>query len=173
MEGNAVFDTYRELYFEGGVSSMYAWDLDQGFAAVVLIKKTADASRKGAPMKGVWDSIHVVEVQDVAGGKGSYSLTSTVLISLKTKAKETGSLELGGSLTRQASAEYPHDRNNSHVKNIGRMIEDLENKLRNHINLIYFGRTLDITKELRSVASLAVERERREFSDKIHSGIGK
>ena len=29
IEGNAVFDTYRELYFEGGVSSMYAWDLDQ------------------------------------------------------------------------------------------------------------------------------------------------
>lgn len=43
---------------------MYAWDLDAGFASVVLIKKTADASRKGAPMKGVWDSIHVVEVQE-------------------------------------------------------------------------------------------------------------
>lgn len=43
---------------------------------MVLIKKTADASRKGAPMKGVWDSIHVVEVQE-AGKNGIYSLTST------------------------------------------------------------------------------------------------
>ncbi len=51
VEGNNVFDVYRELYYEGGVSSMYAWDLDAGFAAVVLFKKTADASRKGAPMK--------------------------------------------------------------------------------------------------------------------------
>lgn len=82
-------------------------------------------------------------------------------------------MELAGSLTRQAAAEYPHDANNTHVKNIGRMIEDLENKLRNHINLIYFGKTKDIVNTLRSVASLAVERERREFSDKIHSGIGK
>lgn len=71
-----MFDVYRDMYFDGGVSSMYAWDLDAGFAAVVLIKKTADASRKGAPMKGVWDSIHVVEVQE--GGKtGTYNLTST------------------------------------------------------------------------------------------------
>merc|ERR1711991_278866 len=103
IEGNTVFDTYRELYYEGGVSSMYAWDLDQGFAAVVLVKKTADASRKGAPMKGVWDSIHVVEVQE-QGKQGVYNLTSTVMLSIKTKAKETGTMELSGSLTRQVAA---------------------------------------------------------------------
>lgn len=27
-----AFDQYREMYFEGGVSSVYLWDLDQGFA---------------------------------------------------------------------------------------------------------------------------------------------
>ena len=26
-------------YFEGGVSSVYLWDLDRGFAGVILIKK--------------------------------------------------------------------------------------------------------------------------------------
>jgi F-actin capping protein, beta subunit len=26
-------------YFEGGVSSVYLWDLDDGFAGVVLLKK--------------------------------------------------------------------------------------------------------------------------------------
>lgn len=39
IQANSAFDTYRELYFEGGVSSAYLWDLDQGFAGVVLIKK--------------------------------------------------------------------------------------------------------------------------------------
>jgi len=172
VEGNTVFDTYRELYFEGGVSSMYAWDLDAGFAAVVLIKKTADASSKGAPMKGVWDSIHVVEVQE-AGKNGVYSLTSTVMLSIRTKAKDTGSMALAGSLTRQANGEFPVDQHNTHIKNIGRMIEDLENKLRSHINLIYFGKTKDIVNTLRSVASLAVEKERRQFADKVHEGLGK
>ena len=27
-------------YYEGGVSSVYFWDLDEGFAGVVLLKKS-------------------------------------------------------------------------------------------------------------------------------------
>jgi len=30
------------MYFEGGVSSVYLWDLDQGFAGVILIKKAGN-----------------------------------------------------------------------------------------------------------------------------------
>ena len=47
-------------YFEGGVSSVYLWDLDHGFAGVILIKKAGDGSKK---IRGCWDSIHVIEVQ--------------------------------------------------------------------------------------------------------------
>ena len=47
-------------YFDGGVSSVYLWDLDYGFAGVIIIKKAGDGSQK---IKGCWDSIHVVEVQ--------------------------------------------------------------------------------------------------------------
>ena len=37
---NDAFDVYRDLYFEGGVSSVYLWDLEsEGFAGVVLLKK--------------------------------------------------------------------------------------------------------------------------------------
>lgn len=50
---------YDSRYFEGGVSSVYLWDLDHGFAGVLLIKKAGDGSNK---IKGCWDSIHVVEV---------------------------------------------------------------------------------------------------------------
>lgn len=54
-------------YFEGGVSSVYLWDLDHGFAGVILIKKAGDGSKK---IKGCWDSIHVVEVQVRIGPGG-------------------------------------------------------------------------------------------------------
>jgi capping protein beta len=60
VDANQAFDQYREMYFEGGVSSVYLWDLDHGFAGVILIKKAGDGSKK---IKGCWDSIHVVEVQ--------------------------------------------------------------------------------------------------------------
>ena len=39
VKANRVFDSYRQLYYEGGVSSVYMWDLDDGFAACFLIKK--------------------------------------------------------------------------------------------------------------------------------------
>jgi capping protein beta len=50
-QANAAFDTYRELYFEGGVSSAYLWDLDHGFAGVILIKKSRFL---GLPTPFIW-----------------------------------------------------------------------------------------------------------------------
>ena len=44
VQANEAFDTYREMYFEGGISSVYLWDLEKGFAAVILIKKGAAAA---------------------------------------------------------------------------------------------------------------------------------
>jgi len=60
IQANNAFAEYKTLYFEGGVSSVYLWDLDHGFAGCVLIKKVGDGSDT---IKGCWDSIHVVEVQ--------------------------------------------------------------------------------------------------------------
>lgn len=70
VDANQAFDQYREMYFEGGVSSVYLWDLDHGFAGVILIKKAGDGSKK---IKGCWDSIHVVEVQVRLPSIGSVS----------------------------------------------------------------------------------------------------
>ena len=39
VAANEAFDVYRRLYYEGGVGSTYLWDLDDGFAGVVLLKK--------------------------------------------------------------------------------------------------------------------------------------
>lgn len=55
----SVFSLCLYSYFESGVCSVYLWDLDHGFAGVVLIKKAGDTEK----IKGCWDSIHVVEVQ--------------------------------------------------------------------------------------------------------------
>jgi capping protein beta len=38
VDANHAFDQYREMYFEGGVSSVYLWDLEinHGFAGIVM-----------------------------------------------------------------------------------------------------------------------------------------
>lgn len=99
VEANAAFDQYRQMYFEGGVSSVYLWDLDHGFAGVILIKRAGDGARN---IKGCWDSIHVIEVQEKTTGRSAhYKLTSTVMLWLQTSRPGSGTMNLGGSLTRQ------------------------------------------------------------------------
>ena len=54
-------------------------------------------------MKGTWDSIHVVEVQE--GKKTAhYKLTSTVMLSIETETEATGTVTLSGNLTRQVDS---------------------------------------------------------------------
>ncbi|KAL5013641.1 hypothetical protein ScPMuIL_007911 [Solemya velum] len=152
IEANSAFDQYREMYFEGGVSSAYLWDLDHGFAGVILIKKAGDGSRK---IKGCWDSIHVIEVQEKSSGKSAhYKLTSTAMLWLQTTKEGSGTMNLGGSLTRQVEHDSTVNDSSPHIVNIGKMVEDMENKIRNTLNEIYFGKTRDILNSLRSVVPL-------------------
>jgi len=171
ITGNEVFDIYRDLYYEGGVSSVYCWDLDGGFAACILIKKTQDQSKKGQPMKGTWDSIHVVEVHD-KGKSAHYKLTSTVMLGIETETNTTGSVNLAGSLTRQDEKDFPVDSANPHVSNIGRMVEDMEIKLRVTLEQIYFGKTKDIANELRSYNSAKEMSSRMALQKEIGNTIG-
>lgn len=171
VEANAAFDQYRDMYFEGGVSSVYLWDLDQGFAGVILIKKTGDGSKK---IKGCWDSIHVVEVQEKSGGRNAqYKLTSTAMLWLQTDKVTSGTMNLGGSLTRQAESESPVNEANPHIANIGRMVEDMENKIRNTLNEIYFGKTKDIVNALRSVTPLPDQKQQAALRNDLAQAIKK
>lgn len=46
-----------------------------------------------------------------------------------------------------------------HIANIGRMVEEMENKIRNTLNEIYFGKTKDIVNGLRSIQPLANQQQ--------------
>nr|CAD7193782.1 unnamed protein product [Timema douglasi] len=157
IDANLAFDQYREMYFEGGVSSVYLWDLDHGFAGVILIKKAGDGSKK---IKGCWDSIHVVEVQEKTSGRSAhYKLTSTAMLWLQTNKVGSGTMNLGGSLTRQTESDASVSDASPHIANIGRLVEDMENMIRNTLNEIYFGKTKDIVNGLRSVQPLSDQRQ--------------
>ncbi|KAI3633228.1 hypothetical protein MIR68_008766 [Amoeboaphelidium protococcarum] len=181
VAANEAFDTYRDLYFEGGVSSVYMWDLDDGFAAVVLIKKSADGGKK---VKGSWDSIHVVEVHETKKTNAHYKLTSTVMLYMLTNKPQTGDVNLSGSMTRQVESDLPlelvssgpsgreKDNHASHIANIGRLIEDMEFKMRHSLQDIYFGKTKDIVNDLRSVVPLSekskVDNVQKELAAKLN-----
>ncbi|SNX86593.1 probable CAP2 - F-actin capping protein, beta subunit [Melanopsichium pennsylvanicum] len=158
------------------------------FAGVVLLKKTIGSeSRNG--ISGSWDSIHVFEATERPSGtskssstvvSASYKLTSTVMLSLirrdegteeltdlKPSATKVGTVEIAGSLTRQSEADYALPDFVSHVSNVGRMIEDMEAKMRNQLQEVYFGKTRDVVSHLRSTQSLEKERRARDLQKEL------
>lgn len=166
VEANTAFDVYRSMYYEGGIGSVYLWDLDDGFAGVVLLKKESGRGEEAAG----WDSIHVIEVDE--RGKTSksahYKLTSTVILHLGRDNDTIGTLSLAGSLTRQVESDLVVEsvanqgKDGGHVCNIGRLVEDMEGKMRNQLQEVYFGKAKDVVGDLRSVASLGqVEKDRK------------
>ncbi|ERS99845.1 F-actin-capping protein subunit beta [Sporothrix schenckii ATCC 58251] len=166
IQANEAFDVYRDMYYEGGVSSVYFWNLDDGFAGVVLMKKASSPSSSSS--SGMWDSIHVFEAID-RGRTTNYRLTSTVILSLETG---DGHLDLSGNMTRQLEQDLPVSNGDaSHIANIGRLVEDMESKMRNQLQEVYFGKAKDVVGDLRSVGSLSEGQRDRETHREMISGV--
>jgi capping protein beta len=165
-----AFNIYRDLYFEGGVSSVYLWDTDDAFAGVVVVKKTQDQTKSGNPMKGLWDSIHVFNVEE-KGGSADYQLTSTIMLSIETNEEKTGMINLSGSLTRQESRDaQPVTKEKTHLMNVGSFIEDLENKMRASLDTIYFSKTKDIVNDLRIALGVQATQKIKENQGLVAKG---
>lgn len=54
------------------------------------------------------------------------------------------------------------DEPSAHIANVGRMVEEMELKMRNLLQEVYFGKTKDIVNDLRSIGSI---REGRRQAD--------
>ncbi|GAA5866249.1 hypothetical protein JCM8547_007216 [Rhodosporidiobolus lusitaniae] len=180
---NDAFDVYRDLYYEGGVSSVYLWDVDDGFAGVVLIKKTSE----GGGATSSWDSVHVFESSE-RGRSASYKLTSTVMLYMtkpllpgqqqqqqkeEEGKKSEGEVQLGGSMTRQHELTSPLDPSStsslhqSHIVNVGKLVEDMEFKMRNLLGEVYFSKTKDIISTLRSPAGFGEQAKQRALQGEL------
>mmetsp|Transcript_23983 Transcript_23983/g.73990 ORF Transcript_23983/g.73990 Transcript_23983/m.73990 type:complete len:281 (-) Transcript_23983:1-843(-) len=148
VEANALFDAYRELYFEGGTSSVYLWDLDDGFAGCFLIKKTVAGHQFVS--EGAWDSIHVVEVAE-GGPRATYKLTTTVMLAMDVHKAEVGDTNLSGSLTRTAEKTVAVDADHPHLANVGSMIEDMETDIRTYLDSLYIQKTREVVSSIRKL----------------------
>lgn len=95
----------------------------------MLLKKGTPSSARAAA-SGAWDSIHVLEVTE-RGRAAKYKLTSTVILSLGSANEALGELDLSGNMTRQVEADMSVESDETHVVNVGKMVEDMELKMRN------------------------------------------
>lgn len=157
-KANVVFDAYRSLYYEGGVSSVYLWDLSADgsgkpgspFAGCFIIKKEIIEPQRRVS-QGCWDSIHIIEVNPIAGSKkAKYKLTTSVMLTMSTEKGQAGSVNLSGSLTRQGKEQtLDVATEDSHVINMGMLIEEMEIDVRNQLDGIYIQKTREVVNSLR------------------------
>lgn len=173
VEANQLFDAYRELYFEGGTSSVYMWDLDAegSFAGCFLIKKSVAGHEYVS--EGGWDSIHVVEVSESNSGgstAATYKLTTTVIISMDVHKFQVGDSNLSGSLTRVSQKNAPVDPDHTHVANIGSMIEDMETDIRTYLDSLYIQKTREIVSSIRKLY-LAGPQQAQPFTMNLNAAV--
>lgn len=152
---NALFDTYRKLYFEGGYSSSYFFDTDENdqdaFGACFLIHKDVEEAK--SLKKGWWDSIHVFEATKDKDNYYTYKLTTTVMISMVIMDDKVGNVDLSGLRTQQDSKRLKVDADSPHIANMGKMLEDMELRIRNAIEGIYIQKTREVVNGMRSASN--------------------
>lgn len=95
------------------------------------------AATPSGKSEGGWDSIHVFEAIDRAR-TSHYKLTSTVILRLSTASESLGGMDLSGNMTRQIEQDMPVQDDTSHIVNVGKLVEDMELKMRNLLRMSYF-----------------------------------
>lgn len=158
---NEVFDAYKTNYYEGGVSSVYLWELEDGFAGAFLIRRELGSDPK-MPCKGIWDSVHVVEMREPPpnSNMAHYKLTSSVMLHMQSVEHDAGAeTELASHITRQAESK-PDIRKKAgedfHLLQIGHMIEEMEISIRQSIDGLYLAKQHEILCAVRSLDAAPV-----------------
>ncbi|KAI3628782.1 CAP2 [Malassezia furfur] len=162
LHANDAFETYQKLYVDH-------------------LEGSADATAKGT--FGTWDSIHVFEIATVPSSgsadssttvkSAKYKLSSTVMLTLNRHdggASARKNVDLSGSLSRQMEETMKVTDVTNHIINLGRLIEDVESKIRNQLQEIYFGKTHDIVEQLRSLEDLEASRNAKKLQEELVAG---
>jgi capping protein beta len=138
VRANTAFNAYRQLYFQGGVASVYLWEIDtQVFGFGVFIKNEINTKlRSGEPIKGSIDCTDVVEI-DESSKPATYTLTASVLLAIELDVGLGKPLTLSGSTSERKSVKKPFNSDDDHIINAGELIESNAAHFRDTINTNY------------------------------------
>ena len=135
VHANGLFKEYVQLYYEHGLSSVYFWETDNGFASCWLIHKDM------SPDPASWDSIHIIEMSGESAPQksapASYTITSSVILSLGIP-DESVKTQFGGTMSRKKQTSLSATSADDHVANMGTLLEEMEKKMRVELEQLYF-----------------------------------
>ena len=152
IEFNKIFRIYTNFYYStNAISSVYVYPIDESnddeFVVSALVSHLIEGENGS---KGKWDTTNLCTVTvDEENKEVSYNLITSVVVYLNGNIKtgNNNSLNLGGSLMKNIKKNVKFKDNidhQFHVSNVGSLIEDLETKICNEIEVIYFQKTIQI-----------------------------
>ena len=144
---NKMFKIYVRLYYSTStLCSVYCWELGEsladGYGVAVLIKNSLTDQKK--INNGSWDSSNLITVtfEDGESGKkkAKYNLITTVNLAMSFNSNICGKVCLSGTIAR--SSHFTKDVNDytkdeAHITNIGVLVEEMENSIRNTLDTVY------------------------------------
>lgn len=155
---NKMFKLYCKNYYStAALSSAYCWELgdsiEEGFGVAVLVKNSL--SNQQNLSTGNWDSSNLVTVTFEADGdkiKANYNLITTVNLAMSFTNKICGKVCLSGTIAR--SSHYSktvksYVKDDDHIANIGVLVEDMENSIRNTLDTVYCMKSKEILETAR------------------------
>jgi capping protein beta len=95
--------------------------------------------------------IILFKVKEESSSNATYRLTTTVMLHMSVDKQELGNTVMSGSLTRQTEMSSAVNETKTHIANMGRMIEDMENDMRSNLNELYILKTREIINSLRHI----------------------
>lgn len=183
---NEAVSTYSSLYYgSDSITSAYvksADSSDSDFTAAILIKKLAEIEdeENSSSSKATWDSVHLFEIS-LQDNQFAYQHTATIMLSFDNSVENLKNIKLTGNVIRQTETfkqKNPSSDSSSfsfsqHLIQIGSQLEEVENRLRNDLQSVYFGRTHDIVNELRSAMPEGFLRNQSDFREEMFARLNK
>ena len=99
---------------------------------------------------GSWHSIHIIEIIPNSEKKtAEYRLTTSIQLYLTLDNQKVGNVKQNGTITRQHAEIHPFSTVDDHLEHIGQMIEQMENKIRSNLDLVYMSKNQETVDSIR------------------------
>ena len=78
---------------------------------------------------------------------------------------------MSGSVQKQVQKTKKYDKVNTHIANMGNMIQELENQLRDQLQSVYFDKAREITRTLRNPMPKSKRDIQKSMADELANAL--
>lgn len=128
---------------------------------------------------GCWDAIHIVTCSVTSASSAHYNVISTVMISLDAETPALGKMGIHGSCAKsqqadvQFSEDFKKNPDSFHLRNIGKLIETNEERLRLDVTEVYSAKQRQITNTGRLLDDYMNKDEKAKFQAELMAATSK